>query len=272
MSVLIDKRDAQGAVAGAPGAGTRSGWRYVGRRIWQMLRTVRRGTLGWRRPLAERAPPWARRTFGPTAVYLDMLIIDHGIVRLAYLNRHRLDEKAWRSAQPAPHQIGALARQGLRTVINLRGQRLCGSYWLERAACERQGIAMVDFQIHSRSAPSRVCLRAAFELFDRIEYPVLMHCKSGADRAGLMSALYCLKMGMTVAEAQKQLALRYGHLRQSDTGILDRFLETYLAHNLQRPTPFIEWVDTVYDPEELKRSFRAGSLASRFVDRVLKRE
>ena len=31
--------------------------------------------------------------------------------------------RAWRSAQPAPHQIRAVARRGLCTIINLRGER-----------------------------------------------------------------------------------------------------------------------------------------------------
>ena len=59
---------------------------------------------------------------------------------------------------------------------------MCGSYWLERAACERHGIKLVNFQVRSRAAPSKQELRAIRELFDRVEYPMLMHCKSGADR------------------------------------------------------------------------------------------
>jgi hypothetical protein len=53
--------------------------------------------------------------------YVDMLLVDHGIFRLGYLNLHRLGDRAWRSAQPAPYQIRSLARQGLRTIVNLRG-------------------------------------------------------------------------------------------------------------------------------------------------------
>ena len=33
-------------------------------------------------------------------------------------------------------------------------------------------------------------LTRARELFRTIEYPVLIHCKSGADRAGMMAVLY----------------------------------------------------------------------------------
>jgi protein tyrosine/serine phosphatase len=250
-----------------------SSWSAYGKPAWKGLQRLRRATLGWRQPLIERAPPWARRIFGPAASHLDMLFIDHGIFRVVYLNRHRLGRQAWRSAQPTPHQIRALARQGLRTIVNLRGPRLCGSYWLERETCERKGITLIDFHIRSRAAPTREQVRAAVELFERIEYPMLLHCKSGADRAGLMSVLFrYLKEGVPLDEAKSELSLRYGHFRQADTGILDYFFERYLEDNRRRPMPFLEWVDTVYDPADLKRAFRSRGWANRLIDQALRRE
>jgi protein tyrosine/serine phosphatase len=202
-----------------------------------------------------------------------MLFIDHGIFRLFYLNKHRLGKSAWRAAQPAPHNIRVLARQGVRTVINLRGERECGSYYLEQEECARLGIKLINFQVRSRQAPPAEQIKGAKELFDGIEYPMLMHCKSGADRAGLMSVLYLhLKEGVPLEEAKGQLSLRFGHLRQADTGVLDRVFDSYLEYNARQPTPFFQWVDTVYDPVELKRSFKASGWARRLVDQVLRRE
>ncbi len=214
-----------------------------------------------------------RKVLGKPASYLDMLLVDHGIFRIIYSNRHQIGNGAWRSAQPAPHQIAAMKRLGIKTVVNLRGERLCGSYWLECAACERHGINLVNFQVRSRAAPSKAELHGARELFDTIEYPMLMHCKSGADRAGLMSVLYShLKQDEPMLQAIKQLSLRYGHIRQADTGILDAFFMRYIADTAKRPMPFFEWVDTVYDPEELQRKFRAAGWANRLVNSVLRRE
>jgi protein tyrosine/serine phosphatase len=189
------------------------------------------------------------------------------------LNKHRLGKDAWRAAQPAPHNIRKLARQGVRTILNLRGDRDCGSYYLEREECERLGIKLIDFQVRSRQAPTVEQIKGAKELFDSIEYPMLMHCKSGADRAGLMSVLYLhLREGVPLPEAQKQLSLRFGHFRQADTGILDRVFDSYLEHNAREPIAFLDWVDKVYDPVALKRSFRASGWARRLVDQVLRRE
>jgi protein tyrosine/serine phosphatase len=198
---------------------------------------------------------------GKTADYLDMLLVDHGILRLAYLNKHRLGDKAWRSAQPAPHQIRALARQGIRTLVNLRGERECGSYRLEREACDRYGIALVDFSVvTSRRAPTFDDIMAVRALFDQVAYPMLMHCKSGADRTGLMSTLYChFREGMPLAQARKHLSPLYGHWRWTGTGILDAFFARYLEDNRRTPMPFLQWVERVYDPAELTRTFRATS-------------
>jgi protein tyrosine phosphatase (PTP) superfamily phosphohydrolase (DUF442 family) len=244
--------------------------RKLHRVLWHRVKRV---TRAGRLAVMAHTPPWLRRILGPPLWYADMLVIDHGVFRLFYVNRHRLGDRAWRSAQPAPHHIRRLKRRGLRTIINLRGERLCGSYWLEQAICERKGVKLINFQIRSRGAPTRKEIKAARDLFRQIEYPILMHCKSGADRVGLMSALYrFFEQGMPIAEAKKELSLRYGHFRQADTGILDRFFEKYLEDNARRPMPFLEWVDTVYDPDALKRDFRSAGWARRLVDQILKRE
>jgi len=253
----------------APGR-ERVRWTVPKRPLWQRYKDA---TRGWRQLLVERTPSWLHRLVAPIVLRLDMIFVDHGVFRLFYLNRHRLGDSAWRSAQPAPHHIRALARQGVRTIVNLRGERLCGSYFLERAVCERHGITLVNFKIRSRAAPTWEQIEAARELFEGIQYPMLMHCKSGADRVGLMSVLYRLfREGVPIAEATRELSFRFGHFRQADTGILDRFFERYLEDNRRQPMPFLEWVEKVYDPDELRRSFRASGWARRLVDNVLRRE
>ena len=236
-------------------------------------RATKRVTMAWRHRLIADAPPWLRRIGGKPASWLDMLVIDHGLFRFVYLNKHRLSDTAWRSAQPAPHQIATAARRGIKTIINLRGERTCGSYWLEQAACARHGLALVNYQVRSRAAPSKEELRGARQLLATVEYPILLHCKSGADRAGLMSVLYQhLQHGVPIAKAKAELSLSYGHIRQSDTGILDAFFERYLSDTAAQPMAFYDWIEQVYDPNELKASFRAKGWANRLVNGILRRE
>ena len=262
--------------AGSPGS-SRPRDPDIGRPMPGLLkrakRSWRRGVQAYRERMIQRSPGRIRRGLGPLATYLDMLFVDHGIFRIFYANCHRLSDRAWRAAQPAPHHIRRFSKSGIRTIINLRGERLCGSYWLEQAACDRYSIKLINFQVRSRAAPTPAELKAAESLFETVEYPILMHCKSGADRAGIMSVLYrFFHEGVPIEVAKNELSLKYGHIRQADTGILDYFFERYLADNAERPMPFLEWVDTAYDPAELKRTFRSKSWANRLVNSVLRRE
>jgi uncharacterized protein (TIGR01244 family) len=243
------------------------------RRTKRVKRAVRRAATSANAAFWAVMPHGLRARTSPTARYLDMLLLDHLIVRLAFPNLHKLSDEAWRAAQPLPHQIAPLTRLGIRTVVNLRGKHDKPTYDLEREACARAGLAFTDFRVKSRDAPSKDELRGARELFERLEYPVLFHCKSGADRVGLMSALYLhLRRGVPIAQAKEALSLKYGHLRQADTGVLDYFFERYLKDTAEKPMAFFEWVETVYDPAELKRTFRAKGWANRLINGVLHRE
>ena len=68
------------------------------------------------------------------------------------------------------------------------------------------------------------------------------------------------------------LALVDPLIRQADTGILDYFFERYLRDAAACPIEFGDWVETVYDPAELHRTFHASRWANRLVDGALRRE
>lgn len=202
-----------------------------------------------------------------------MLIVDYGFVRSFYGNRHQISKDAWRSAQPAPRQIASMARLGVKSIINLRGEQTFGTRWLEQRACERHNIKMVDFKLRSRVPPTRADLLALKDLIENVEYPILVHCKSGADRAGLMSVMVKhVHDGQPIAEAKKQLSLRYGHIKMADTGVLDAVFERYLEDAKVSGIAFWDWVETKYDPDEIHRSFKANGWANRIVNGLLRRE
>jgi protein tyrosine phosphatase (PTP) superfamily phosphohydrolase (DUF442 family) len=211
-------------------------------------------------------------------LWLNALFVDHQILRWFYLNRHRLGREAWRSAQPSPGQIRWFARRGVRTVVNLRGESEFGTYPLEREACSRAGLAYVEAKLRSRELPSRGALLEIAATLDRIAYPALFHCKSGADRAGLMSALYLmLREGATPEVARRQLSLRYLHFAGSRTGILGHMVDAYAADRRDAAAggealPFLAWVRTRYDPAAITASFHSTRMQRFVSDWLLRRE
>jgi protein tyrosine/serine phosphatase len=204
----------------------------------------------------------------------DYLWNDHAFLRVRFQNAHWISDELVRTNQPSPRQLKAWRDRGIKTIINLRGGFDSSFYALEKEACEQLGLKMVDFTVTSREAPSRAQIRGAKELFQTIEYPALMHCKSGADRAGIMSVLYMhFRKGLPIREALRQLSFRFLHVRHGKTGVLDYMLERYLEEAEPKGVDFLEWVESeAYDPKRIKEDFKAQWWGTLVTERLLRRE
>ncbi len=108
----------------------------------------------------------------------------------------------------------ALTRHGIRTVINLRGAS-AGQSWYddELVASKALGVLHFDFAMSSRREIDDETLRQLSRLLQKIPTPLLVHCKGGADRSGLVAAIFLYAIrGRPAAEARRQLSFRYAHL------------------------------------------------------------
>ena len=182
---------------------------------------------------------------------------DHGFLRVLWTNLYEIAPGVWRSNQPSAARLARYAKMGITTILNLRGADRYSYYLFEHEAAARLGIRMVDCRIHARTlAPARVYLRL-LDVLETLEPPFLMHCKSGADRAGLAAALWLLHVAKRpVAEAQQQLSFRFAHLKGTKTGVLDELLIAYAADTRDAPMPIREWFRTRYDGEAVTEAFR----------------
>ena len=198
---------------------------------------------------------------------------DHGFLRLWFHNQHHIGGGMYRANQPSPKRIARLAKDGIRTIINLRGESEKGYYLLEREACAQHGIELVDFRMYSRDTPKKDAIHGLKDLFKQIEYPALMHCKSGADRTGIAGVLYKhFHLGVPIAEAVEQLSLKYLHMKAGKTGMLDFFFQDYLDYAKSGDLTFLDWVDQIYDPAEVKARFMSGWIGNMMSEKILRRE
>ena len=204
--------------------------------------------------------------------WLELMLKDHGFLRVFWHNRHQIKPGVWRANQPAPADVTKAAKLGVKTIINLRGSRADGGWRLEKEACDDNGMMLLDVTVRSRDVPDAAMIRGFRDLFQSVQPPFLMHCKSGADRAGLMSALYLLLHEKTsLDEAMTMLSFKYLHVKQAKTGLLDAFLEAYRPYEAEG-MDFYDWTQNVMDPAAIKAGFMAQGWASRLVDDILKRE
>ena len=204
----------------------------------------------------------------------ELILGDHGFLRESFQNLHQISDEMWRSNQPNPRQVAEHARlRGIKTIINLRGPSTRGYYLLEKEACEENGVELVDFQVYSRDTPTVEMVLEAKALFETLTYPALMHCKSGADRAGLMSVLYKIfRQNAPVSTALRQLSKKYLHMREGKTGLLDAFFETYLQAERETGIGFEDWLTSEYDREQVKQDFLNSGQAKWRLDSLLRRE
>ena len=182
-------------------------------------------------------------------------VIDHGVLRYLWTNDAQVAPGVFRSNHPHDSRLRTYRDAGVRAVLNLRGENDGAAFALERQACADLGLDLISIKFSARNVPNRDRLLELFAAFDAIARPFLMHCKSGADRAGLASVLYLLDQGVPLDEARRQLSLKFLHVKWTKTGVQDAFLDVYADRLARGPIGIRDWVRTEYDPGAVRRLF-----------------
>src|SRR5262249_19014705 len=101
-------------------------------------------------------------------------------------NLHKVTDVFYRSAQPTKQGFRALAeRLGIRTIINLR------AFHSDSSLTHNQALKLVRIRINTWDIDDKKVAEALLALrLATSEGPVLLHCQHGADRTGLITALY----------------------------------------------------------------------------------
>lgn len=186
-------------------------------------------------------------------------LFDHAILRGLWTNFDEIAPGIYRSNHPTRRRFRKYKRMGIKTVINLRGEDKFSFYLFEKEICEELGLTMIDAKLWARNASKKERIIRVIEAIRQAEKPLVFHCKSGADRTGLVGAIYLLVFeNASIAEARKQLGLRYMHLKHTKTGIQDYIIDVFEARQALGPIGFEDWLHQEYKSDHLQEGFDAG--------------
>jgi protein tyrosine phosphatase (PTP) superfamily phosphohydrolase (DUF442 family) len=162
----------------------------------------------------------------------------------------------YRSAQlTAPELRAAQERFGIRSVINLRG--CCPDepwYHVEAKVCRELGIEHYDLNFSAYLPPAPQELQKLLAALQNGPRPLLIHCRRGADRTGLASAIaYLFQTQGDSQGAWSQISLRQGHLGWGRVQAMRWVLERYFAWLPQAGSKHSQetlqrWATTAYRP------------------------
>jgi protein tyrosine phosphatase (PTP) superfamily phosphohydrolase (DUF442 family) len=99
-------------------------------------------------------------------------------------NLHKVSDTLYRSAQPSARGMKNLKALGITTVVNLR------SLHSDRDELRGTGLAYEHIYMKAWHPEEKEAVRFLQIVTDRKRTPVLVHCQHGADRTGVMCALY----------------------------------------------------------------------------------
>jgi protein tyrosine/serine phosphatase len=173
-------------------------------------------------PTGERPSDWAER-----------IAID-GVDNL-----HRVNALLYRSAQPSELGMSKLRTLGIRSVINLRAFH-CDLSGIAGTGLLSQRLHVLTWKIQDRHV-----IRVLRLLRDARNAPFLIHCKHGADRTGLMTAMFrIIEQGWSKEAAIREMVEGgYGYhriwrniVRYIEHVDVERIRAAVIRHRLPRRT------------------------------------
>lgn len=99
-------------------------------------------------------------------------------------NFHKVSEDLYRGAQPTLTGVRQLKKMGIKTIINLR------SFHSDRDEIDNVEIGYEHIYMKAWHPEEKEIIQFLKIVTDKTKTPVFVHCQHGADRTGLMCAIY----------------------------------------------------------------------------------
>jgi len=191
-------------------------------------------------------------------------VADHALLRALIPNFYKVDDHLYRSNHPGHRRLKQARQLGVQSILSLRGDPDTLPNRRERAACAALGLELRFIGLRTVKLPQPETLLELLALFREMPKPMLVHCKSGADRTGLAVTLYRhVIMGEPLSVARQSLHWSYGHLSFGRAGVVHRVLDAYAQAHDRSGVSFEQWVRDSYDPVALASAGKAPQASSK---------
>ncbi len=138
--------------------------------------------------------------------------------------------EAYRSSQLDRDELEYyIRRYNIRSILNLRGRNPGASWYMEELKVSAENnVTHYDIAMSASHEPTNEDIRQLMVIFKTAPRPVLIHCQAGADRSGLVAAMWKVVIDKKAkAEAEKQLSIFFWHLPVGPTTAMDRFFQNW---------------------------------------------
>ncbi|MEK6581731.1 MAG: dual specificity protein phosphatase family protein [Nitrospirota bacterium] len=115
-------------------------------------------------------------------------------------NLHKISDGLYRSAQPTKEGMKNLEKLGIKTIINLR------AFHSDKDKLKGTGLLNTALSVKTWHIEDKDVIRVLKIISKKEDGPFLIHCQHGADRTGVMSAMYRIVVqGWSKDEAIKEM-------------------------------------------------------------------
>ncbi|MGD0585921.1 MAG: dual specificity protein phosphatase family protein [Oryzomonas sp.] len=146
-------------------------------------------------------------------------------------NFHQITKgEAYRSAQMDRDKLMyCLRNYHIRSILNLRGKDLLENWYIdELKISEECNVIHYDVSLSAYAEPTKEETQILMNIIKAAPRPILIHCQAGADRTGLVAAMWKVIVDKeSKGEASKQLSILYGHLPLGPAFAMDQFFNNW---------------------------------------------
>ncbi len=176
---------------------------------------------------------------------------------LFHQNLAIVDSQLIRSAQPTSQLGDWIQDYRIASILNLRGGTPADPWYVEevKTAAARK-VSFFDYPMQATQRPLRRDLLTIVDFLQSCSYPLLVHCKHGADRTGLAVALYrMVRLNEPPEKAMNAFSIYFGHIPIAGTQRLHEPLEEYAAWLRSQGVPhsparFRSWIKDLYQSDD----------------------